>query len=112
MNDKVRHPKNRLRPMERAVKPSIDDGMGEVVGMKRTVLWVWRECHNDLQSHPRPSGRAGCDDDPCGTFSRSRCRSVPAVFSVVGTVLRLRICGTFSRSRFRSVPEDLWYFFP
>ena len=39
MNEKVHHPKHRLRPMERAVKPSIEDGMGEVVGMKRTVLW-------------------------------------------------------------------------
>ena len=39
MNDKVRHPEHRLRPMERAVTPSIEDGMGEVVGMKRTVLW-------------------------------------------------------------------------
>ena len=39
MNDKVRHPEHRLRTMERAVKPSIEDGMGEVVGMKRTVLW-------------------------------------------------------------------------
>ena len=90
MNDKVRHPEHRLRPMERAVKPSIEDGMGEVVGMKRTVLWVWRECHNDLQFYPRPSGRAGCDDGTCGTIARSRYRGVPAVFSVVDTVPRLR----------------------
>ena len=55
---------------------------------------------------PRPFGRAGNDDATCGTFSRNRCRSVPAVCSVVGMVVRLRFCGAFACSMYGSTPEE------
>ena len=49
---KVRHPEHRLRQIGRAVKPSIEDGVGDLVGMKRTYLWDWHKCINKLQPIP------------------------------------------------------------
>ena len=86
--------------MGRAVKPSIEDGTGEVEGVKRTELWDWQECINPLQPFPdRLVGRV-----------MMMVLVVPS--PVVDAVVRLRICGTFTRSRFRSTPEDLWYLYP
>ena len=94
--------------MGKAVKPPIEDGTGEVEGVKRTELWDWQECINPLQPIPRPFGRVGNGDDTCGTCARRRSRSAPEdlwyLFPVVDSVVCLRICGTFTRRRYGTTP--------